>query len=224
MSETSEHSGSRGFTPARTGLYKRFFAWLLWRLQNHYGDDIEIRKRDLLRNVRGTVVEIGAGAGANLGLYPPDAQLLLVEPNAHMHGYLREEARRVGLTFEIREGAAERMNVADEAADFVVCTLALCSVDHPEAALREVVRVLKPGGAFLFLEHVAAPQGTRLRRWQRGLRGFWRTIGDGCTLDRETWAGIERAGFGDSRIEHFEAAGLRIVRPHIVGAAVKAGS
>jgi len=63
MSETSEHSGSRGFTPARTGLYKRFFAWLLWRLQNHYGDDIEIRKRDLLRNVRGTVVEIGAGIG-----------------------------------------------------------------------------------------------------------------------------------------------------------------
>lgn len=208
--------------PPRNGLYKRFFAWLLSKLQEHYGEDIASRKRDLLSEVHGTVVEVGAGAGANLDLYPRDVRLLLVEPNAHMHAYLRRAAEETGITFELCAGTAEHMDVPDAVADFVVCTLVLCSVDHPETALREVVRVLKPGGAFLFLEHVAAPAGTELRRWQRRLRGFWRTIGDGCTLDRETWTTVEQAGFGECRIEHFEAEGLPIARPHIVGTAMKA--
>lgn len=208
--------------PPRTGLYKRFFAWLMSRLQRHYGEEVDKRKKELLGGLHGTVVEIGAGAGANLEFYPRDVRILLVEPNAHMRRYLREAAREQEASFEIRGGTAERMEVADASADFVVCTLVLCSVDDPEAALREVVRVLKPGGRFIFLEHVAAARGTGTRKWQQRMRGVWRRIGDGCTLDRETWVRIEEAGFATCDIEHFEAENIAIVRPHIAGTATKA--
>lgn len=223
---TQPERGTRGvprrlLEPPRKGLYKRFFAWLLSRLQEHYGEEIDGRKRELFAGLHGTVVEIGAGAGANLELYPSGIELLLIEPNAHAHAYLREAGERLGRQLEVRRGTAEHMEVADGTADFVVSTLVLCSVDDQRAALREVLRVLKPGGRLVFIEHVAAPQGTRLRRWQRRLRGLWRVIGDGCTLDRETWAVIEAAGFARCEIEHFAADNLAIARPHIAGVAVK---
>lgn len=225
MSETQRVSIRGPWKPPkqpRTGLRKRFFAWLLSKLQRHYGDEIDGRKKELLGALHGTVIEIGAGAGANLQFYPRDAHLVLVEPNAYMHPYLEEMAQKQDASFEIRDGTAEHMDVVDASADFVVCTLVLCSVDDPEAALKEVVRVLKPGGRFIFLEHVAAPHGTKTRKWQRRLRGLWRCICDGCTLDSETWTLIEEAGFATYDIEHFDAEDLPIVKPHIVGTGIKA--
>jgi ubiquinone/menaquinone biosynthesis C-methylase UbiE len=207
--------------PPRKGLYKRFFAWLLYRLQSNYGEEIDARKRRLFAELHGTVVEIGAGAGANLEFYPADVDLILVEPNAHLHPYLRQAGERHEKPFALRRGTAEHMDVADAVADFVVSTLVLCSVDDQTATLGEIRRVLKSGGKFVFVEHVAAPRGTRLRRWQGRLRRFWRAIGDGCTLDRETWASIEEAGFDDCEIEHFDADNLAIARPHIAGTATK---
>lgn len=227
MAETAgESSGPQvepgSHEPPRSGLYKRFFAWLLSRLQKHYPEEIEHRKRELLAQVHGTVVEIGAGTGSNLEFYPAGVGLRLVEPNGHMHDYLREAAEERGVRVEIRGGTAEHMDVESASVDFVVCTLVLCSVDSLEATLSEVVRTLKPGGKFIFLEHVAAPTGTARRRWQRRLRRFWRTIGDGCTLDRETLTSIEQAGFADVEVEHFDTAGFPLVRSHICGVAMTA--
>ena len=225
MSATPKPSNAAPRRPPerpRTGVYKWFFAWLLSKLQRHYGEEVDKRKKELLGALHGTVVEIGAGAGANLEFYPRDVRILLVEPNAHMRPYLDDAARKHDASFEIRAGTAERMEVADASVDFVVCTLVLCSVDDPEAALQEVVRVLKPGGRFIFLEHVAAAHGTETRKWQRRLRGFWRRICDGCTLDRETWARIEEAGFATCDVEHFEAENIPIAKPHIAGTATKA--
>lgn len=212
----------RALEPPRTGLYRRFFAWLLSKLQSRYGPEVDRRKERLITGLQGTVVEVGAGAGANLAYYGDDVDLLLVEPNLYLHDYLKEAAERRGLHVTVCPGTAERMEVADAVADHVVVTLVLCSVDDPAAAVAEILRVLKPGGGFVFLEHVAADRGSRLRRWQRRLRGFWRLIGDGCTLDRETWRTIESAGFERCEIEHFEADNVPIARPHISGVAVKA--
>jgi len=209
------------FEAPRKGPYKRLFAWVLSRLQEHYPEEIAGRKRALLGGLSGRVVEVGAGAGSNLEFFSSAADLLLVEPNGHLHEYLRKAADQHGAHFEIRGGTAEHMDVESASADFVVCTLALCSVDDQALAIAEVMRVLKPGGKFVFLEHVAAADGTRRRRWQRRLRGFWRGIGDGCTLDRETWKTIEQAGFVDIDMEHFESEGLSIVRPHIAGTATR---
>tara|TARA_B100000953_G_scaffold279742_1_gene256062 strand:- start:260 stop:682 length:423 start_codon:yes stop_codon:yes gene_type:complete len=138
-----------------------------------------------------------------------------------MRPHLEEMARKHDVSFEICGETAEDLDLADASADFVVSTLVLCSVDDPEAALQEVLRVLKPGGRFIFVEHVAAPHGTTTRKWQGRLRGFWRCICDGCTLDRETWIVIEEAGFATCEIEHFEAEDAPLVKPHIAGIGMK---
>ena len=89
-----------------------------------------------------------------------------------------------------------------------------------DGTLREIRRVLKPGGRFVFIEHVAAPEASWLRRVQRWLRGPWGVVADGCRPDRETEAAIRRAGFSRVEVERFRLrAGL--VAPHIAGVAVR---
>ena len=204
----------------RTGLGARWFAWLLAHGEGFDRATYGTRKRDLLGTLRGTVVEIGPGAGVNLPYYNDSVQWLGVEPNVHFHDRLRKKAARFGLDAEVHGGVAERLPVPDASADAVVSTLVLCSVDDVAAALAEVRRVLKPGGRFVFLEHVAAPEGTSLRRVQRFVKPVWGMIADGCRPDRETGRLIEEAGFEDVRIERFDAAvPLPVVRPHVVGTA-----
>jgi ubiquinone/menaquinone biosynthesis C-methylase UbiE len=142
-----------------------------------------------------------------------------------MHRYLLHEARKRGLEVELCQGTAERIDLPDESADAVVSTLVLCSVGDQTRALREILRVLKPGGRFIFLEHVAAPRGTTRRRVQRAMRPIMRPImralADGCHPDRETWKAIEQAGFSSVQVEHYDLSGPGFVAPHIAGIAIK---
>ena len=199
---------------------QRLFAWGLSKGGAAHERLVEQRKRGLLGQLAGTVLEIGPGTGANLGYYPRTVRLLGVEPNPHMHKYLRREAERLGRDIEIREGTAERLDVPDAAVDAVVSTLVLCSVRDQQAALVEVLRVLRPGGRFVFVEHVAAPRGTWRRRLQRAMRPVWSLLGDGCQPDRETWRVIELAGFAQVVCDHFPVP-VPVVSPHIAGWAVK---
>ncbi|MGF1495508.1 MAG: class I SAM-dependent methyltransferase, partial [Elainellaceae cyanobacterium] len=128
---------------------------------------------------------------------------------------------RLGLTVHLQTGTAERLDAEDNSLDAVVSTLVLCSVDNLEGTLQEVRRVLKLGGKFYFVEHVAAPADTTLRRVQQWIRPFWQAIGDGCRPDRETWKAIEQAGFQQVNYEKFRAPILAIVSPQIIGIALK---
>jgi len=202
--------------------YKRVVPWLLARGNRAYERWMAERKRRLLGGLTGIVVEIGPGAGANLPYLRTDVRWIGVEPNPHARPYLERAARAAGVTFEVREGSAERLPVADASADAVVGTLVLCSVADVHAALREIRRVLRPGGQFVFIEHVAAEPGTLRRRLQRWVRPVWRVIADGCHPDRETLSAIRSAGFARVEADQFQApAGL--VAPHIAGIAVQAG-
>ena len=161
------------------------------------------RKRGLFAGLSGDILEIGPGAGPNLGYYPTDCRWIGVEPNPFMHPYLCQAAQRTGLRIEIRTIVAEKLPAESESVDVVVSTLVLCSVTDPAMVLREIHRVLKPDGRFVFLEHVAAPEGTRLRKVQRIIRPVWKRIADVCYPDRETGPAIDRAGFSKVSYENF---------------------
>ncbi len=216
--ESQEHSEQ---PPAvRAGWRRRVFAWAMSKGSAKHERAVAERKRALLGELAGTVVEIGPGAGANLGYYAPGIRWIGIEPNPFMQPYLQREAEKHGLRVEFRSGIAERLDLPDSAADAVVSTLVLCSVENPSAALREAQRVLKPGGRFIFIEHVAAPRGTWLRHVQGWIRPLAKFFADGCTPDRETWAEIQTAGFTEVKLEHFRVP-LWFASPHIAGWASK---
>lgn len=201
------------------GWWLRFYAWRLAGGMRGYDELLAPRKRALLGGLSGTVVEIGPGAGPNLAYYAADIHWIGVEPNPYMRPYLVEAAARRGMAIEIVPGVAERIDLPDASADAVVCTLVLCSVADAASALREIRRVLRPGGRFVFIEHVAAPAGSRRRSIQRLITPCWSWLADGCHMDRETWRAIEQAGFATVQIEHFQMP-IEPAAPHIAGTAV----
>jgi ubiquinone/menaquinone biosynthesis C-methylase UbiE len=179
-------------------------------------------REELLAGVNGEVLEIGAGTGANLPHYPEGVtRLVLAEPD----GYMRERLRkRVGeRKVEICEGEGERLPFADGSFDAVVCTLVLCSVPDVGVVLGEAMRVLRPGGAFVYLEHVAAKDGSRLG-WQRRIEPVWKRLAGNCHLTRRTGEALSRAGFV---VERETAESMRkampFLRPTIRGIARKPG-
>ena len=177
-------------------------------------------KQALLGGLHGDVLELGPGAGANFRYYAPGIRWTGVEPNMHNHPHLQREATRHGVTATLLAAEAEALPLPDAAFDAVVCTLVLCSVTHPAQTLAEARRVLRPGGAFLFLEHVAAPTGTFTRRLQDAVTPLWRELADGCHPNRETAALLHAAGFDDLHIDAFDTP-LWVVGPHIAGSARK---
>jgi SAM-dependent methyltransferase len=200
--------------------YRRFFAWALARFNTKYEAAVADYKRRLLSDLSGTVVEIGPGTGANLRYFPPGVRWIGIEPNPFMDQYLVREARALGRNIEIRRGTAEHLPVPDASADAIVSTLVLCSVRDLPGALSEIRRALKPGGRFVFIEHVAAPAGTWLRRLQRCLKPVWRKLADGCEPDREISLSLEHAGFAEVNCSRFSAP-LPVVSPQIMGVARK---
>lgn len=212
-----------GFASAKAptrGWRKHVFAWLMANCTGRHERAVIARKRELLRGLSGTILEIGPGAGVNLPYYARGVRWIGIEPNPHMRPYLERAAREAGLDAELREGFADHLDCADESVDAVVSTLVLCSVDDVEGSLVEIRRVLKPGGKFVFLEHVAAREGSRTRRWQHRIAPFSAYFADGCYPDRETGQAIENAGFADVRTEHFRVP-LPVIGPHIAGVAIK---
>ncbi len=205
------------------GLYKKLFAALLARGDAHQDEVYGERKRRLFADLHGTVLEIGPGTGLNLPYYPEGVRWVGVEPNPHMHRYVKEKAAALGRQVELVTGSAQRLEVGSESVDALVSTLVLCSVPDLDATLTEIRRVLKPGGRFYFIEHVAAPEGTTLRRAQHFVKPLWRVLADGCHPDRETGRALEKAGFADVQYEAFDVeTPFVIVRPHIMGTATKA--
>jgi len=213
--------------PAVAGRRVRLRCWqwaqalLQARLNGRYELSIAARKQALFAGIRGDVLEIGPGTGVNLVYLPVGIRWIGIEPNRFMHRYLRELGLQLGLSTDIRVGTAEQLPIPDNSMDVVISTQVLCSVVDPARVVHEIQRVLKPGGRFLFVEHVAAASGTALRRWQRLARPISALIGDGCHPDRETWSDIEQAGFAHIQLEHFEIESAVLSKPHIAGVATK---
>ncbi|CAB4915992.1 unannotated protein [freshwater metagenome] len=197
------------YAPVFTAIYDPLLAW---------GERTGMRdlRRDVLSGATGEVLELGAGTGLNINAYPPTvASLTLTEPEASMVKRLQ----RLGGHPRVVQAGAEDLPFDENAFDTVVSTLVLCTVEDPDQALREVRRVLRPGGRLLLIEHVRSSR-PRLARIQDRLHRPWRAIGYGCNCNRDTIEALRNAGFDttalrDARWRRMPA----IVRPLIAGSA-----
>ncbi len=160
-------------------------------------------RRYVLAGARGRVLEVGAGTGLNIELYPERGieSLTLSEPDPLMVKQLREKLGESEREAELIQAPAEELPFADDSFDTVTVTLVLCTVPDQPAALREIHRVLRPGGQLLFLEHVRA-EDAGLARWQDRLEKPWRFLGDGCHCNRDTVAAISASRFEIDELEH----------------------
>jgi len=181
------------------------------------------RLRDeVVGSARGAVLEIGAGTGLNLPRYPVVDRLVATEPEEPMRRRLLTRAGAAPVPVEVVSAPAEALPFDDGEFDTVVSTLVLCSVDDPSAAAREIRRVLRPGGRFLFLEH-GGGEGTRAE-WQRRLDGVWSAVNAGCHLTRNVTDVLASADLHPEEMRVLEPRPVpSIILPFRIGTAVAGG-
>ncbi len=196
----------------------RMLHWAEAYMDRIYGP----RKRSVFRELPSVIVEIGAGTGANFPYYAPGTRVIAVEPSVPMHAPLKANAHQWKIDLDIRTMMGEEMDLETGSIEAVVGTLVLCSVEDPRRVLSEVLRILQRGGSYIFLEHIAAPPGSRLRGMQNLLQRPWSWITEGCQLNRNTHALLQNAGFHKVDMDCFMLqSSLLPVTPHIFGRAVK---
>lgn len=174
----------------------RFFAVVYDRMLGGTEDaGLRDTRREVLAEASGRTIDIGAGTGVNVPLFPEAvSELVTVEPDPHMARQMRRKLAESGSGARVVEAPAEELPFEDSSFDTAVFTLVLCTIPKPDAALAEAARVLRPGGRMLFIEHVRADD-PGLARWQDRLERPWRFCGDGCHCNRDTLSAIEASPF-----------------------------
>jgi ubiquinone/menaquinone biosynthesis C-methylase UbiE len=178
--------------------------------------NLAMRNRELgpyrervLSQAQGRVLEIGIGSGLNLPLYGPRVETILgLDPSARLIAMAQVAANRSKIPVTLINGSAQAIPIDRGSIETLVTTWTLCSIPDAGAALREMRRVLKPGGQLLFVEHGSAPE-ENVRKWQKRLTPLWKRIGGGCHLNRPIRALIEDAGFRMIRLDTGYARGPR---------------
>jgi ubiquinone/menaquinone biosynthesis C-methylase UbiE len=206
----------------KTTLWDRIGASIYDRFLNRAEElGMSQRRARTLADARGRVLEIGAGTGLNLDHYPAAVEeLVLAEPVGPMAARLQRRAEATELRATVVRAAAEQLPFEDGSFDTVVSTLVLCTVDDPESALTEIARVLRPGGSFLFIEHVEAEEPRLARRQHRWHRP-WRAFGSGCNTNRRTLELVSGGPLSVGRVDRALWAGMpAIVSPLVAGRAV----
>ena len=170
---------------------------------------LEPFRREVVSPARGRVLEVGVGSGLNLPLYGHAVDALLgLDPSSRLLSMARRRVAPGGAPLRLLQASATDIPLADGSVDTVILTWTLCSIPDPVAALREMRRVLAPGGTLRFVEHGLSPL-PRVRSWQRRLTPIWRRFAGGCHLDRKVDDLLREAGFEISELRTEYAAGPR---------------
>jgi ubiquinone/menaquinone biosynthesis C-methylase UbiE len=202
------------------GLYARYVLPRLIHLACS-GRPTERQREKVVPGASGRVLEVGIGSGLNLAFYDAGKvrKLWGLEPSPEMVSMARAAAASVGFEVEFIGLPGEEIPLDDASVDTVVVTYTLCSIPEPEVALRQMARVLKPGGRLLFCEHGKAPD-EGVRRWQERVNPIWRRFSGGCNLNRPIPELIEQGGFQIERLETMYLPGWRPGTFNYWGAAV----
>lgn len=215
---------------------QRSHAFISSSMRETYNASVRTQKQDLFNKMaqhrqfkKSRVLEIGTGSGANLEFIPNqmEVSLIALEPNRFCKAYLEENLTKhqhVNLEHYSTCAAEAMKDIVSNSVDCAVSTLVLCSVIDQDMVLKEIYRVLKPGGQFYFMEHVEASDGTIMNKIQKFLNPLNRILLDGCNVTRETISCVQNMPFREVHYERFNAK-LEYVcamfRPHITGFAVK---
>lgn len=181
-------------------------------------------RQDLLGSVSGQVLEVGAGTGVNLPLYPKTVErVVLSEPDPHMRSRLTDKLDSApSIPAEVSAGSLESLPFPDGEFDVVSCMLVLCSVPDLDRAIGEIRRVLRPAGRLVFMEHVAAEDHSIALKWQRRLEPVWKRVSGNCHFTRRTEEAILDGGFTIETIHRDSMRStLPLTRATIRGIAVR---
>lgn len=207
-------------------LSQKMMALILTRGEK-YEQDLYREEKEVFSQIkpRSTIIEIGPGTGVNLPYYPRTIRWIGIDPNPELNAAIKARIQRLKMNARCIQGTAETIPLPDNSVDYVVSTLVLCSVNDPTRVLKEIKRVLKKGGAFFFIEHVADSKGT-WRRWLQDLAPHtpWKCISDGCHPNRDTGTSIRRRFKKTELITYYKKATNPLVwfiQPHIRGKAIK---
>ena len=177
-------------------------------------------RHEVVAAASGRALEVGVGSGLNFPYYSKQVEIVFgIDPSPRLLAIARQRAAAAGVSVALVQGSATAIPLADHSVDTVVMTWTLCSIPDPLVALREMRRVLKPGGRLLFVEHGLSPEPS-VERWQHRLTPMWRHIAGGCHLDRKMDNLMRSAGFDlkDLRTEY--ARGPRCMTYMYEGCAV----
>lgn len=214
----------------KTGWKDRIFADEMEKGMVQYEANIGSLKQELFGAIGSSdvILEVGIGTGPNLRFYPKGSKVIAVDPNPYMRQYAADKALENGINLTLKEGVCENLPIEDNSCDFAISTLTLCTVKSPSVAVKEILRVLKPGGSLIFIEHVYAPQSRPLTRLAQDiLNPLQVTFANDCHLNRDTAKTLLAAGFSNVNYREFDAHfGMiqdifNVVRPHIAGIATK---
>jgi ubiquinone/menaquinone biosynthesis C-methylase UbiE len=175
--------------------------------------DVRGHRQRVVPGLKGSVVEIGFGSGLNVPLYPEDVEIVYaVDPSAvgRTLAGKRVKASRIPVEFIGLDG--EHLPLAEASVDAALSTFTLCTIPDAGQALRELIRVLRPGGRFHFLEHGLCPEPSTAR-WQHHLNGLQQRVAGGCHLDRPIDTLVLDAGFDIRELRNDWFRGPRPSKP-----------
>lgn len=184
------------------------------------------RREELLGQLAGDVLEVGAGAGATFAHYPETVRAVTaIEPDPVLRAMASDAAETAAVPIAVVDGLAERLPLPDASVDWVVCSLVLCTVPDVPAALAEIARVLRPDGRLAFFEHVRSRTPVQAR-FERVVTPVWSWFAGGCHLDRDTVGAIEQAGFSLAGLQRWTLVPGPLLPPiaHVSGVARRPGA
>ena len=182
---------------------------------------IKKQRLKVIPNAKGKVLEIGIGSGSNLEFYDQNkvSKIYALDPHPKLEKMTKKKAKELGIEIEFFPVMAEKIPLEDHFFDTIVCTYTLCSIEEPIKALKEIKRVLKPVGQYIFSEHGLAPE-ENVVRWQNRLNPIQNLIGGGCNLNRDIPKLIEEGGYKINELNKGYIPGPKFISYHYWGHSV----